>query len=84
MCVRSGSLRVHYRCWSYLGSSGGRQTLSLQSPECVSSGVVSHQLMHVLGFVHEQSRPDRDKYVTIMWSKIWKGKQTPTHTEIQC
>ncbi|KAM9431702.1 hatching enzyme 1.2 [Clarias gariepinus] len=59
-------------CWSYLGSSGGRQTLSLQSPECVSSGVVSHQLMHALGFVHEQSRPDRDQYVTIMWSKIGK------------
>ncbi|KAK2849631.1 hypothetical protein Q7C36_008414 [Tachysurus vachellii] len=59
-------------CWSYLGSSGGRQTLSLQSPECVSSGVVSHQLMHVLGFVHEQSRADRDKYITIKWSKIQK------------
>ncbi|KAB5577456.1 hypothetical protein PHYPO_G00210460 [Pangasianodon hypophthalmus] len=67
-------------CWSYLGSSGGRQTLSLQSPECVNSGVVSHQLMHVLGFVHEQSRADRDKYVTIMWSKIWKGKKTHTYT----
>ncbi|XP_046700572.1 hatching enzyme 1.2 [Silurus meridionalis] len=61
-------------CWSYLGSSGGRQILSLQSPECVSSGVVSHQLMHALGFVHEQSRADRDKYVTIMWSKIWKAE----------
>ncbi|KAI5088057.1 high choriolytic enzyme 1-like isoform X1, partial [Silurus meridionalis] len=61
-------------CWSYLGSSGGRQILSLQSPECVSSGVVSHQLMHALGFVHEQSRADRDKYVTIMWSKIWKDR----------
>ncbi|XP_062862683.1 hatching enzyme 1.2 [Trichomycterus rosablanca] len=59
-------------CWSYLGSSGGRQTLSLQTPKCMSSGIISHQLMHALGFVHEQSRADRDKYITIMWSNIWK------------
>ncbi|XP_076858238.1 hatching enzyme 1.2 [Brachyhypopomus gauderio] len=57
-------------CWSYLGAGGGRQILSLHSPHCMGSGVVSHQLLHALGLVHEQSRADRDKYVTIMWPNI--------------
>lgn len=47
--------------------------MSLQSPGCLRVGVISHEFMHALGFVHEQSRFDRDKYVTIMWQNIWKG-----------
>ncbi|CDR18501.1 unnamed protein product [Oncorhynchus mykiss] len=61
-------------CWSYLGQRGGRQTLSLQSPGCMLSGVASHELMHALGFVHEHSRIDRDNYVTVLWENIWKDR----------
>lgn len=61
------------RCWSYLGARGGRQTVSLQNPDCLRLGVITHEFMHALGFVHEQSRYDRDKYVTIMWPNIWRG-----------
>ncbi|XP_040924934.1 hatching enzyme 1.2 isoform X2 [Betta splendens] len=61
-------------CWSYLGSRGGRQTLSLQNPDCLQTGVISHEFMHALGFVHEQSRFDRDNYVTIMWPNIWRDR----------
>uniref|UniRef100_A0A3P8VV40 Metalloendopeptidase n=1 Tax=Cynoglossus semilaevis TaxID=244447 RepID=A0A3P8VV40_CYNSE len=61
-------------CWSYLGSRGGRQTVSLQSPDCLQVGVISHEFMHALGFVHEQSRLDRDNYVTIMWPNIWRDR----------
>uniref|UniRef100_A0A4W5LQB1 Metalloendopeptidase n=1 Tax=Hucho hucho TaxID=62062 RepID=A0A4W5LQB1_9TELE len=61
-------------CWSYLGQRGGRQTLSLQSPDCMLSGVASHELMHALGFVHEHSRTDRDKYITVLWENIWKDR----------
>ncbi|KAJ8004409.1 hypothetical protein DPEC_G00135410 [Dallia pectoralis] len=60
-------------CWSYLGQRGGRQTLSLQSPDCMWSGVATHEFMHALGFVHEQSRVDRDQYVTVIWDNILKG-----------
>ncbi|XP_028847000.1 high choriolytic enzyme 1 [Denticeps clupeoides] len=61
-------------CWSYLGVRGGRQTISLQTPDCMWFSVVSHELMHALGFLHEQSRADRDKYVTVMWSNIWRDR----------
>ncbi|XP_047457107.1 hatching enzyme 1.2 isoform X2 [Mugil cephalus] len=61
-------------CWSYLGSRGGGQTVSLQSPHCLQVGVISHEFMHTLGFVHEQSRFDRDNYVTIMWPNIWRDR----------
>ncbi|XP_028249912.1 low choriolytic enzyme-like [Parambassis ranga] len=61
-------------CWSYLGVRGGRQAVSLQSPQCLQVGVISHELMHALGFVHEQSRFDRDTYVTIMWPNIWRDR----------
>ncbi|KAK1903076.1 Low choriolytic enzyme [Dissostichus eleginoides] len=44
------------------------------SPDCLRVGVISHEFMHALGFVHEQSRLDRDNYVTIMWPNIWRDR----------
>ncbi|KAG2459605.1 UVS2 protein, partial [Polypterus senegalus] len=59
-------------CWSFLGLNGGAQPMSLQAPGCTWSGVAAHELMHALGFVHEQSRIDRDRYITILWENILK------------
>ncbi|GAB6028089.1 hypothetical protein CHUAL_002309 [Chamberlinius hualienensis] len=51
------------------------RTLSL-GPSCLDRrGTIIHELMHILGFWHEQNRADRDDYVTIKWSNIRDGLQ---------
>lgn len=37
---------------------------------CIFSGTAEHEMMHALGFFHEQSRTDRDQYVRILWDNI--------------
>jgi len=61
-------------CSSSIGRTGSRQTVSLGTG-CVYTGIVMHELMHAAGFWHEQSRADRDDYITINWSNIRKGME---------
>ncbi|KZC10613.1 PREDICTED: zinc metalloproteinase nas-13-like [Dufourea novaeangliae] len=61
-------------CWSSVGRVGGRQDVNLQVPGCVvKKGTVIHELMHVIGFLHEQSRYERDEFVRIQWNNILNG-----------
>lgn len=61
----------HTGCWSSVGRIGGRQEVNLQSPGCLSKkGTVIHELMHAVGFLHEQNREDRDSYVRINWENV--------------
>ncbi|RXN33779.1 meprin A subunit beta-like protein [Labeo rohita] len=52
----------------------GKQELSV-GENCDGLGTVEHEFLHALGFWHEQSRFDRDDYVTIMWNQIKAGKE---------
>ncbi|XP_075147837.1 hatching enzyme 1.2-like [Haematobia irritans] len=72
-------------CWSSIGRVGGKQEVNLQTPGCLSKpGTAMHELMHVLGFLHEQNRQERDSFVDIQYKNIKKAayenfkKITPT------
>ncbi|KAL9696897.1 hypothetical protein quinque_000338 [Culex quinquefasciatus] len=62
-------------CWSSVGMQNDGQTVNLQSPGCVKHGVVIHELLHALGFFHQQSASDRDEYVRILWDNISPGHE---------
>ncbi|XP_053207686.1 astacin-like metalloendopeptidase [Panonychus citri] len=59
-------------CSSRVGMTGGMQQVTL-GQGCVTVGIVEHELMHALGFVHEQSRTDRDRYIRVNYQNIRRG-----------
>ncbi|KAG7165510.1 Blastula protease 10-like 6, partial [Homarus americanus] len=63
-------------CWSYIGELWNRngQEVSIGTG-CENFGTIVHELGHSLGFFHEQSRPDRDTYVTILLDNVITGKE---------
>lgn len=51
-------------CKSYVGRVGGKQPIWI-SPKC-GPHEIAHELMHAIGFIHEQNRTDRDQFVKLM------------------
>ncbi|XP_077982885.1 zinc metalloproteinase nas-4-like [Glandiceps talaboti] len=62
-------------CWSAVGRTGGMQELSVGGSCNWSRGTIMHEMMHAAGFHHEQTRQDRDSYVTIYWQNIQRGME---------
>ncbi|XP_064633590.1 bone morphogenetic protein 1-like [Lineus longissimus] len=62
-------------CCSYVGrqTDQGRQFVNI-SENCGVFGVIVHELGHTIGFWHEHSRPDRDKYIRIIVENIKPGR----------
>ncbi|KAM4632734.1 meprin A, alpha (PABA peptide hydrolase), tandem duplicate 1 [Polymixia lowei] len=59
-------------CFSSVGDQQTGQILSLGSG-CDHKAVIEHELLHALGFYHEQSRTDRDDYVNIWLDQVIPG-----------
>ncbi|KAJ4947378.1 hypothetical protein JOQ06_009413 [Pogonophryne albipinna] len=63
-------------CWSYLGRQSRGQLVSLQKNGCLYPQTVQHEVIHALGFNHEQVRSDRNDYVSINYQNIKRGKES--------
>ncbi|XP_065335399.1 zinc metalloproteinase nas-13-like [Cloeon dipterum] len=60
-------------CFAELGyGSGGARVVNVNSLDgCLDDTTTTiHEIMHALGFEHEQSRYDRDLYVEVQWDNI--------------
>ncbi|XP_069105547.1 zinc metalloproteinase dpy-31-like [Argopecten irradians] len=62
-------------CWSYVGKKENANNVQKVSVDgCVYRGRIAHELGHVIGFWHEQARPDRDDHVIIEAPNIMDNK----------
>jgi hypothetical protein len=67
-------------CFSGVGFSGvTNENLLNLGIGCFSLQTIMHEMMHRIGFIHEHSRPDRNKYVEIIEENIEKCNK-----KIQC
>ncbi|XP_028453039.1 low choriolytic enzyme [Perca flavescens] len=62
-------------CFSFVGRRGRGQVVSLMRQGCVFRQVIQHELLHALGFNHEQTRSDRDEHVRIQLQNVIPGME---------
>ncbi|XP_030269937.1 high choriolytic enzyme 1-like isoform X2 [Sparus aurata] len=67
------SIESRNGCYSYVGRQGGGQTVSLDRQGCLYHSTVQHELLHAMGFNHEQTRSDRDNHIRVYWENIIDG-----------
>ena len=62
-------------CSSWVGkklTEGKEQTLNLDISACMKYSTFVHEFLHAYGLEHEQSRPDRDDFITVAFNNIRK------------
>lgn len=72
-------------CYSRIGAGSrflGRDKRNINlGAGCWHPAIILHEIGHLLGFIHEHQRPDRNKFVRILWKNIpieeW-GQFTPS------
>ncbi|CEG06160.1 Astacin-like metalloendopeptidase [Strongyloides ratti] len=64
-------------CWSYIGKIFDvySQDISIGNG-CGYNGIIQHETSHALGLHHEQTRPNRDAYVSINTENIISGMES--------
>ncbi|KAM6217530.1 meprin A subunit beta [Rhynchocyon petersi] len=62
-------------CWSSVGNRHTKKQQLSIGANCDRIATIQHEFLHALGFWHEQSRSDRDDYVSIIWERIQSGKE---------
>ncbi|XP_023210012.1 tolloid-like protein 1 [Centruroides sculpturatus] len=60
-------------CCSLFGKTQRKQNLIINY--VCNYSMILHELGHVIGFHHEQNRPDRDKYIKILYGNIQSSKR---------
>ncbi|XP_071084937.1 blastula protease 10-like [Haliotis cracherodii] len=60
-------------CNSFVGRIGGQQNLNLEAG-CRVKHVMTHELGHVIGLIHEHQRPDRDDYIIVATENVGVGR----------
>ncbi|MCO7224764.1 M12 family metallopeptidase [Pleionea sp. CnH1-48] len=66
-------------CYSFVGKQNGVTTLNLESGitrSCVTTPVIQHEIMHTLGFHHENQRANRDSHVSINFANLAPGMES--------
>ncbi|CAF1498338.1 unnamed protein product [Adineta steineri] len=70
-------------CSASVGYGSGTRSMTLENPGCFRSGTIQHEFLHSLstyysklfiGIYHEQSRPDRDEYITVNYANMDPSK----------